>query len=176
MTLPLIVAAVAVVGLAALLVWMSRGVRSAAPPIPEPSARTLADWRRVREAALDGDDRCDWTMCACCGAPTYDPHGGCGLCGWAEGEPLDRSRAHFAAYGTIDTPEEMAGWGELPPGDEEVAVIRRIVDLSAAAPRGEDPGAAFWGEFDGLWHALEAARERRMDASRKAARFGDEED
>jgi hypothetical protein len=168
--LPLILAGAAIAGLAALAVRMAREVQSA-PPMPEPALRTLADWRRDRESAvLDARDRRHWTMCACCGAPTYDPHGGCGLCGWAKGEPLDRSRENFARYGAADTPEEMAEWGELPPTDEERAIVRRVLDLCARAPAGRQPGAEFWAEFDRLADDLAGLRDQRFFAAQEASR------
>jgi hypothetical protein len=165
----MILAGMAVAGLAALAVRMSRALRPA-PPMPEPALRTLADWRRVRESALDPRERRDWIVCACCGAPTYDPHGGCGLCGWAEGEPLERARENFALFGTIDTPEEMAQWGELPPTDEERAVVRQVVELCARAAPGQEPGAEFWSGFDALAHALGELRDQRLADAQQAAR------
>jgi hypothetical protein len=165
----LVLAGIAVGGLAVLAVRMSRAVRPA-PPLPEPALRTLADWRRVHESALDARDRRHWDMCACCGAPTYDPHGGCGLCGWARGEPLDRARENLARYGTVDAPEEMARWGELPPTDEERAVIRQVLDLCAGAPAGRAPGAEFWSRFEALARELGALRERRLADAQQAAR------
>ena len=166
--LPLILAGAALAGLAALAVKMSRSVRTP-PPMPEPALRTLADWRRDRESALDAHARTFWAECACCGAPTYDPRGGCTLCGW-EGEPLEESRANLARYGSVDTPEQMAEWGELPPTPEERGLIRRILDLCAGAPRGQSPDAGFWAELDRLETTLAELREQRLRAAQQAAR------
>lgn len=165
----MILAGVAIAGLAALAVRMSRAVQSA-PPMPEPALRTLADWRRVRESALDARARRNWALCACCGAPTYDPRGGCGLCGWAQGEPLDRARENLARYGTVDTPEEMAQWGELSPTEQERAVVRQVVELCARAVPGHDPGPEFWSRFDALAAALAELRDQRLADAQQAAR------
>lgn len=181
MLLSLILAGVAFAGLAALGVWMLRSMLSA-PPMPRPALRTLADWRREHEAALDARDLSrdrwviaaldprspgEWVICACCGAPTYDPRGACGLCGWAEGEPLDRSRDNFARYGIIDTPEDMAQWGELPPTDDERAVITQVLELCARAPAGRQPGTKFWSEFNALMHTPERFRHQRFQAAQQ---------
>jgi hypothetical protein len=166
-----IVAVAAVAGLAGLLVRMSREVEPPPPPMPAPADRTLADWRRAFDDLADDPDRTWWADCACCGAPSYDRDAGCDICGWmeGEGEPLEQSRANFTRHGVVDSPEDMAEWGEIPPSDEERAIVNQIMELCDAAPAGRQPGMEYWERFQSLTWALEAERDRRLQAAQDAS-------
>ncbi|HYW12365.1 MAG TPA: hypothetical protein VE871_10410 [Longimicrobium sp.] len=142
---------------------------------PEP-VRTLAYWRRDFERILHPRDRVPWVECACCGVPAYRKGVGCDLCGADGDEPMPSMRAHVEEHGTVHTPEEMAAWGELPPDEEERALVRAIMQLCDFVPGRDEPRNEFWEQFITLFESLEAVRARRLDASQRAfpARYQDD--
>lgn len=162
----LILAIVALAGLAAFALHLARSTPDP-EPLPDPALRTLADWRREHELVLDAEDRTRWMDCACCGAPTFHTPAGCDLCGAEDGGSPEEMRARFRQYGTVHTPEEMASWAELPPGDEEVALVNSILDLCDSAPAGR-PGYEFWERFHELRDELQTLRDARIEASQQA--------
>lgn len=166
----LMLAVVALTGLAVFAVHLARSTADP-EPLPDPALRTLADWRRDRESMLDERDRTRWMDCACCGAPTFRAPAGCDLCGAEDGGSPEEMRARFEQYGTVHTPEEMATWAELPPGDEEIALINSILDLCDSAPAGR-PGYGFWERFEEMSDALRALRDERIAASQRAYAAG----
>lgn len=138
--------------------------------------RTLAYWRRDFDRILHPQDRVPWLDCPGCGVPAFREGGGCDLCGAESEEPMPSMREHVEEHGTVHTPEEMASWGELPPDEEECALVREIMELCDFVPGENEPRNEFWEQFIGLFERLHALRERRAEASQRAfaARDGDE--
>jgi hypothetical protein len=125
------------------LVWQISRLRGRVQAIRQPLT-SLAQYRTSLSAGASPLVRAEWTDCPICACATIDQRADiavCGICDWeharstSPGE-LARARENFAAYGTVNSPEELRQWGGSLPGTQIRAAKQAAVDACKQAREG----------------------------------------
>ncbi|MBD0320853.1 MAG: hypothetical protein ICV87_11000 [Gemmatimonadetes bacterium] len=140
MSATLVVLALATVA----VTWHFARLRGRAQALTQP----LTSLAQYRNSLAAGDrSRAEWMDCPICGCATIDclaPASACPICDWeyspaAPEAALEEARARFTRHGSVNTPQEMRGWGGVVPDAEVLAATRAAVDVCRQAGDGVIP-------------------------------------
>lgn len=156
---------------AAAGIWHFAGLRERLHALRQPLT-SLAQYRTSLAAGNSHLTRAEWIDCPVCECATIDrlsPVSVCPICDWEYAPELsqtavEQAQWNFELYGSVNTPEEIRGWGGVVPDARMMAAKRAAVDVCHRARE----GAASFGEaLDELAHQQQlvlAAHDRHADA------------